>query len=84
MTKENLVQVIVGMFLTILFSVTLSMDWASFIPAVIAGIIWGGIKQTSGKKYPNKDGELEAPKFWKDFVPVIAGCLVVYFLVVII
>ena len=66
MTKENLVQVIVGMFLTVLFSVTLPMGWASFIPAVIAGIIWGGIKQTSGKKYPNKDGELEAPKFWKD------------------
>lgn len=83
MTKENLWQVIIGMLVTAIFGVLLPMKWAAIFPAFLVAIIWAGIKQTSGKKYPNKDGEMVEPKFWKDFVPVIAGALVIYLVVVI-
>ena len=67
MTKENLWQVIIGMLVTSIFGVLLPMKWAAIFPAFLVAIIWAGIKQTSGKKYPNKDGEMVEPKFWKDF-----------------
>lgn len=84
MTKENLWQVIVGMVVAALSTVTLNMGGFALIPLLIVAIAWGGIKQSTGKEYKNAKGEYEKPKFWKDFVPVIAGCLVVYLLVVII
>lgn len=83
MTKPNLWQIITGMVVTAICGVALNMGVFSFFPALIVAIAWAGIKQTSGKKYPNKDGEMVEPKFWKDFVPVMAGALVIYLVVVI-
>lgn len=83
MTKTNLWQIITGMVVTAICGVALNMGVFSFFPALIVAIAWAGIKQTSGKKYPNKDGEMVEPKFWKDFVPVMAGALVIYLVVVI-
>jgi hypothetical protein len=83
MTKTNLWQIITGMVVTAICGVILNMGVFSFFPALIVAIAWAGIKQTSGKKYPNKDGEMVEPKFWKDFVPVMAGALVIYLVVVI-
>lgn len=77
MTKENLWQVIVGM-VAALSTVTLNMGGFALIPLMIVAIAWGGIKQSSGKEYKNAKGIYEKPKFWKDFVPVIAGGVVMW------
>ena len=76
MTKENLWQVIVGMVVAALGAVTLNMGVFALIPVLIVAITWGGIKQSSGKEYNNVHGDYEKPKFWKDFVPVVAGGVV--------
>lgn len=76
MTKENLWQVIVGMVVAALSAVTLNMGVFALIPVLIVAIAWAGIKQTSGKEYKNAHGDYEKPKFWKDFVPVVAGGVV--------
>ena len=73
MTKENLWQVIVGMVVAALSTVTLNMGGFALIPLLIVAIAWGGIKQSTGKEYKN-----EKPKFWKDFVPVVAGGIVMW------
>ena len=78
MTKENLWQVIVGMVVAALSTVTLNMGGFALIPLMIVAITWGGIKQSSGKEYKNAKGIYEKPKFWKDFVPVIAGGVVMW------
>ena len=78
MTKENLWQVIVGMVVAALSTVTLNMGGFALIPLLIVAITWGGIKQSSGKEYKNAKGIYEKPKFWKDFVPVIAGGVVMW------
>lgn len=78
MTKENLWQVIVGMVVAALSTVTLNMGGFALIPLLIVAIAWAGIKQTSGKEYKNANGDYEKPKFWKDFVPVVAGGIVMW------
>ena len=78
MTKENLWQVIVGMVVAALSTVTLNMGVFALIPLMIVAIAWRGIKQSSGKEYKNAKGIYEKPKFWKDFVPVIAGGVVMW------
>lgn len=78
MTKENLWQVIVGMVVAALSTVTLNMGVFALIPLLIVAIAWGGVKQSSGKEYKNAKGEYEKPKFWKDFVPVVAGGIVMW------
>lgn len=75
MTKENFIQVIVGLIVTAIFT-QIGMSYFAIIPPVIVAIAWAGIKQTSGKEYKNAHGDYEKPKFWKDFVPVVAGGVV--------
>lgn len=78
MTKTNLWQIIVGMVVTAICGVILNMGVFSFFPALIVAIAWAGYKQTSGKEYKDKNGNYTEPKFWKDFVPVMAGALVMW------
>lgn len=78
MTKENLWQVIVGIMVAALGTVTFNMGVFALIPLLVVAIAWAGIKQTSGKEYKNAKGDYEKPKFWKDFVPVIAGGVVMW------
>lgn len=83
MTKSNLWQIIVGMVVTAICGVILNMGVFSFFPALIVAIAWAGIKQTSGKEYKDKNGNYVEPKFWKDFVSVMAGALVMWAIVMI-
>lgn len=78
MTKENLWQIIVGIMVAALGTVTFNMGMFALIPVLIVAIAWAGIKQTSGKEYKDKSGNYEKPKFWKDFVPVVAGGIVMW------
>ena len=78
MTKENLWQIIVGIMVAALSTVTLNMGVFALIPVLIVAIAWAGIKQTSSKEYKNAKGDYEKPKFWKDFVPVVAGGVVMW------
>lgn len=78
MTKENLWQIIVGIMVAALGTVTFNMGMFALIPVLIVAIAWAGIKQTSGKEYKNAKGDYEKPKFWKDFVPVVAGGIVMW------
>ncbi|GAB0476206.1 hypothetical protein KML24004_22240 [Alistipes indistinctus] len=43
----------------------------------------GRVKQTSGKEYKDKNGNYTEPEFWKDFVSVMAGALVMWAIVMI-
>mgnify|MGYP000776168286 FL=1 len=83
MTKPNLWQIITGMVVTAICGVALNMGVFSFFPALIVAIAWAGIKQTSGKEYKDKNGNYTDPKFWKDFVSVIAGTLLMWAIVMI-
>ena len=83
MTKPNLWQIITGMVVTAICGVALNMGVFSFFPALIVAIAWAGIKQTSGKEYKDKNGNYTDPKFWKDFVSVMAGTLVMWSIVMI-
>ena len=83
MTKPNLWQIITGMVVTAICGVALNMGVFSFFPALIVAIAWAGIKQTSGKEYKDKNGTYTEPKFWKDFVSVMAGTLVMWAIVMI-
>ena len=83
MTKPNLWQIITGMVVTAICGVALNMGVFSFFPALIVAIAWAGIKQTSGKEYKDKNGNYTDPKFWKDFVSVMAGTLVMWAIVLI-
>lgn len=78
MTKPNLWQIITGMVVTAICGVALNMGVFSFFPALIVAIAWAGIKQTSGKEYKDKNGNYTDPEFWKDFVSVMAGALVMW------
>ena len=78
MTKPNLWQIITGMVVTAICGVALNMGVFSFFPALIVAIAWAGIKQTSGKEYKDKNGNYTEPEFWKDFVSVMAGALVMW------
>ena len=81
MTKPNLWQIITGMVVTAICGVALNMGVFSFFPALIVAIAWAGIKQTSGKEYKDKNGNYTEPEFWKDFVSVMAGALVMWAIV---
>ena len=83
MTKPNLWQIITGMVVTAICGVALNMGVFSFFPALIVAIAWAGIKQTSGKEYKDKNGNYTDPKFWKDFVSVMAGTVVMWAIVMI-
>ena len=83
MTTPNLWQIITGMVVTAICGVALNMGVFSFFPALIVAIAWAGIKQTSGKEYKDKNGNYTDPKFWKDFVSVMAGTLVMWAIVMI-
>ena len=83
MTKPNLWQIITGMVVTAICGVALNMGVFSFFPALIVAIAWAGIKHTSGKEYKDKNGNYTDPKFWKDFVSVMAGTLVMWAIVMI-
>ena len=83
MTKPNLWQIITGMVVTAICGVALNLGVFSFFPALIVAIAWAGIKQTSGKEYKDKNGNYTDPKFWKDFVSVMAGTLVMWAIVMI-
>ena len=83
MTKENLWQIIIGMMVTAVCGIILKRAVFSFFPALIVAIAWAGIKQTSGKEYKDKSGNYVKPKFWKDFVPVMAGALIMWAIVMI-
>lgn len=83
MTKTTLWQIITGMVVTAICGVVLNMGVFSFFPAPIVAIAWAGIKQTSGKEYKDKNGNYVEPKFWQDFVPVLAGALVMWAIVMI-
>lgn len=83
MTKTTLWQIITGMVVTAICGVALNMGVFSFFPALIVAIAWAGIKQTSGKEYKDKNGNYTDPKFWKDFVSVMAGTLVMWAIVMI-
>ena len=83
MTKPNLWQSITGMVVTAICGVALNMGVFSFFPALIVAIAWAGIKQTSGKEYKDKNGNYTEPEFWKDFVSVMAGALVMWAIVMI-
>ena len=83
MTKPTLWQIITGMVVTAICGVALNMGVFSFFPALIVAIAWAGIKQTSGKEYKDKNGNYTDPKFWKDFVSVMAGTLVMWAIVMI-
>lgn len=78
MIKSNLWQIITGMVVTAICGVALNMGVFSFFPALIVAIAWAGIKQTSGKEYKDKNGNYTEPEFWKDFVSVMAGALVMW------
>ena len=83
MTKPNLRQIITGMVVTAISGVALNIGEISFFPALIVAIAWAGIKQTSGKEYKDKNGNYTEPEFWKDFVSVMAGALVMWAIVMI-
>ena len=83
MTKSNLWQIIIGMVVTAFCGVILNMGVFSFFPALIVAITRAGIKQTSGKEYKDKNGNYTEPEFWKDFVSVMAGALVMWAIVMI-
>lgn len=83
MIKSNLWQIITGMVVTAICGVALNMGVFSFFPALIVAIAWAGIKQTSGKEYKDKNGNYTDPKFWKDFVSMMAGTLVMWAIVMI-
>ena len=83
MTKPNLWQIITGMVVAAIYGVALNMGVFSFFPALIVAIAWAGIKQTSGKEYKDKNGNYTEPEFWKDFVSVMAGALVMWAIVMI-
>ena len=83
MTKPNLWQIITGMVVTAICGVALNMGVFSFFPALIVAIAWAGIKQTSGKEYKDKNRNYTEPEFWKDFVSVMAGALVMWAIVMI-
>ena len=83
MTKPNLWQIITGMVVTAICGVALNMGVFSFFPALIVAIAWAGMKQTSGKEYKDKNGNYTEPEFWKDFVSVMAGALVMWAIVMI-
>ena len=83
MTKPNLWQIITGMVVTAICGVALNMGVFSFFPALSLAIAWAGIKQTSGKEYKDKNGNYTEPEFWKDFVSVMAGALVMWAIVMI-
>ena len=83
MTKPNLWQIITGMVVTAICGVALNMGVFSFFPALIVAIAWAGIKQTSGKEYKAKNGNYTEPEFWKDFVSMMAGALVMWAIVMI-
>lgn len=83
MTKPNLWQIITGMVVTAICGIILNMGVFSFFPALIVAIAWAGIKQTSGKEYKDKNGNYTEPEFWKDFVSVMAGTLVMWAIVMI-
>lgn len=83
MIKSNLWQIITGMVVTAICGVALNMGVFSFFPALIVAIAWAGIKQTSGKEYKDKNGNYTDPEFWKDFVSVMAGTLVMWAIVMI-
>ena len=78
MTKENLWQIIIGIMVAALGTVTFNMGVFALIPLLVVAIAWAGIKQTSGKEYKNAKGDYEKPKFWKDFVPVVAGGIIMW------
>ena len=75
--------IITGMVVAAICGVALNMGVFSFFPALIVAIAWAGIKQTSGKEYKDKNGNYTDPKFWKDFVSVMAGTLVMWAIVMI-
>lgn len=83
MIKSNLWQIITGMVVAAICGVALNMGVFSFFPALIVAIAWAGIKQTSGKEYKDKNGNYTEPEFWKDFVSVMAGTLVMWAIVMI-
>ena len=83
MTKPNLWQIITGMVVTAICGVALNVGVFSFFPALIVAIAWAGIKQTSGKEYKDKNGNYTEPEFWKDFVSVMAGAVVMWAIVMI-
>ena len=83
MIKSNLWQIITGMVVTAICGVALNMGVFSFFPALIVAIAWAGIKQTSGKEYKDKNGNYTEPEFWKDFVSMMAGALVMWAIVMI-
>ena len=83
MTNSNLWQIIIGLVVIAICGVILNMGAFSFFPALIVAIAWAGIQQTSGKEYKDKNGNYVKPKFWKDFVPVMAGALVMWAIVMI-
>ena len=83
MIKSNLWQIITGMVVAAICGVALNMGVFSFFPALIVAIAWAGIKQTSGKEYKDKNGNYTDPKFWEDFVSVMAGTLVMWAIVMI-
>ncbi|MFQ8804432.1 MAG: hypothetical protein ACLR8Y_04045 [Alistipes indistinctus] len=71
------------MVVTAICGVALNMGVFSFFPALIVAIAWAGIKQTSGKEYKDKNGNYTEPEFWKDFVSMMAGALVMWAIVMI-
>ena len=83
MIKSNLWQIIIGVVVTAICGVALNMGVFSFFPALIVAIAWAGIKQTSGKEYKDKNGNYTEPEFWKDFVSMMAGALVMWAIVMI-
>ncbi|WP_278672065.1 hypothetical protein [Alistipes indistinctus] len=83
MIKSNLWQIITGMVVAAICGVALNMGVFSFFPALIVAIAWAGIKQTSGKEYKDKNGNYTEPEFWKDFVSMMAGALVMWAIVMI-
>lgn len=83
MIKSNLWQIITGMVVAAICGVALNMGVFSFFPALIVAIALAGIKQTSGKEYKDKNGNYTEPEFWKDFVSMMAGALVMWAIVMI-
>ena len=83
MIKSNLWQIITGMVVAAICGVALNLGVFSFFPALIVAIAWAGIKQTSGKEYKDKNGNYTEPEFWKDFVSMMAGALVMWAIVMI-
>ena len=83
MRKENLWQIIIGMMVTAICVVILSMGVFSFSPALVVAIAWAGFKQSSGKEYKDGKGNYVKPKFWEDFLSVLVGALAMWSLVMI-